>query len=341
MHSNGCVIDKVRFIGRFDFSDPQGPRFAWSASTIIARFYGTGISVRLSSPSSNYFTVLLDGAVVIPRLHVTGENIYTLASNLPLGNHDIELVKRTEFNIGMVQYLGFEVENGELLEHPNLNTSAYNPGRRIEIIGDSISCGFGNEGDPATEYEPIYDNAYLAFGPLCARMLKAEFMVISCSGYGIMREYTGNTDNIMPNVYDLVLPDFQTKWDFSGWIPQIVVINLGTNDFSFGFIPDREAFVQSYIRFIRRVRANYPDAHIICSIGPVIKDEVLEKTREYLIHGVIDYFKSNGEKQIHFLEFETQKEENGYGITYHPSVRTHEIMASKLAEKIRSIINWS
>src|SRR6185437_12395796 len=37
----------VRFMGRFDMSDPQGPRFAWSASGIATRFRGTGIDVRL------------------------------------------------------------------------------------------------------------------------------------------------------------------------------------------------------------------------------------------------------------------------------------------------------
>lgn len=333
-----AAMADVTFTGRFDFSDPKGPWFAWSASTISARFRGTGIKSRLRSPGDNYFTVLLDGKVAVNSLHVRGiesakeADLYTLATGLADGIHKISLVKRTEFNIGKAQFLGFKVENGSLLE------PAATPERKIEIIGDSISCGFGVEGDLTTDYDPKYDNAFASYGVLAAGILDAECYDISCSGYGIIREYTGNRENILPNVYSLILPGNQTEWDFKSWIPQVVVINLGTNDFSFGFIPERAEFVEGYINFITRIRKNYPGVQIICTVGPIVEGDALEITREYISNGIVGYFRSCRQEWVHFLDFGRQKEADGYGITNHPSTITHRKMADTLADKIRTIL---
>jgi lysophospholipase L1-like esterase len=330
----GMNTGSAKYTGRFDFSDPRGPWFAWSASMIGARFSGTGIKARLNSPGDNYFTVLLDDEIIINSLHVAGEKVFTLATAQKAGIHNISLFKRTEFNIGKAQFLGFEVENGILLEPAEALE------RRIEIVGDSISCGFGIEGDQTTAYDPKFDNSFASYGSLSARMLGAECFDISCSGYGVIREYTGDTNNIIPNVYSLILPGTKTEWDFKSWIPQVVVINLGTNDFSFGFIPDRSAFIDGYINLTRRIRGNYPDAQIICTIGPILDGEVLKVTRECLHNGVVDYLRKNGQDQVHFIEFEHHTEEDGYGIAFHPSIATHKKMADQLTREIKSIMNW-
>jgi len=43
---------------------------------------------------------------------------------------------------------------------------------------------------------------------------------------------------------------------------------------------------------------------------------------------------------VHFFEYEQQSEKNVYGVTKHPSVKTHELMAKELSSKIRGIMNW-
>jgi len=66
----------------------------------------------------------------------------------------------------------------------------------------------------------------------------------------------------MPAKYCYIASENEVRWDFKVWNPQVVVINLGTNDFSEDFIPDRNEFVNAYINFIRRIQGNYIDAKI-------------------------------------------------------------------------------
>lgn len=327
-------MKNIAFMGRFDFSDEKGPKFGWSASTITARFIGTGISAQLSPLKNSYFTVELDGKVINPSLHVISQASITLASDLEPGIHQLKLIKNTEFNIGTAQFLGFNVTDGELLP------PAAEPDRRIEFIGDSISCGFGIDGEGLdVDYDPKYDNAYLTYCSITARNLKADHMIIGCSGHGIMRNYGGDTVNTMPTKYSFVTMGSGLLWDFSKWIPQVVVINLGTNDFSQNYIPDRNTFVEHYRRLVERVYGNYPEAHIICALGPNLCDEALDICREYLKVGVVEYFREKNNR-ITFLEFEQQKKENGYGILFHPSRKTHEIMGKRLTEEIGRIMGW-
>jgi len=327
-------MKNIAFMGRFDFSDEKGPKFGWSASTIAARFNGTGISAELYSLKNSYFTVELDGKVINPSLHVIGQKTFILASGLEPGIHGLKLIKNTEFNIGTAQFLGFNVTEGELL--PPVNESD----RRIEFIGDSISCGFGIDGEGLeVDYDPKYDNAYLTYGSITARKLQAEHMIIGCSGHGIMRNYGGDMVNTMPTKYSLVTVGSDKLWDFTKWIPQVVVINLGTNDFSQGYIPERNALIEPYRRLVEKVYGNYPKVHIICALGPNLCDRALDICREYLKVGVVENFRENN-NQISFLEFEHQKEENGYGILFHPSRKTHETMAKRLTEEMGRIMGW-
>jgi lysophospholipase L1-like esterase len=328
------VHSNIKYQGRFDFSDPTAPKFSWSSTTISTIFSGTGVSAILESYGISYFTVLIDGKIVKKSLFVSDRGEYILASNLENRKHEISLIKRTEFNISTVKFWGFKFENGESiakLEEKN---------RKIEIIGDSISCGFGIEGNEFQEYDPKYDNANLSYGTLTAKELNADHRIIACSGYGVIRNYGGEMVDTMPKRCSYIINGKEEKWNFNNWIPQVVVINLGTNDFSENYNPDREAFVKTYIEFINFIHKNYPDSKIICSIGPIVEGEILEMNRSYIKNDVVDFFRKNNNNYVHFFEFEHQNEKDGFGISFHPSIETHKNMASLLAKEIRNIMSW-
>jgi lysophospholipase L1-like esterase len=324
----------VRYIGRFNFSEVQGPKFAWSASTIYARFYGTSVSAKLKSFGDNYFLITIDGEVVINSLQLNEgeEKTFILASQLLEGEHEVCIVKRTEFYLGTAQFLGFNFDDGKIF--PPSEPSK----RKIEFIGDSVSCGFGNEGEhQSIEYSPKYDNSYLNYASIAARYLKAEHIIIGRSGYGLIRNYDGDKVNTLPKIYSRILPDNEALWQFKNFVPEVVVINLGTNDFSFGFIPDKQEFILGYINLVNEVHRNYPKAKIICAIGPIIEGKALELTRNYIKNDVVDCLREKKE-WIYFLEFEHQLESNGYGINFHPSLKTHELMGKYLAKFINKIM---
>lgn len=328
-------VNGIRYIGRFDYSHPEGPKCGWSASTVHFKFFGTYASARIRPSGRNYLTVLVDGIVTTPSLPVMEEGTYVLAEGLPQGPHEITLVKKTEFYLGVLQYLGFDLGQGYLLPlDPPVQ-------RRIEFIGDSITCGFGNEADNENvEYDPFYDNAYLSYASIAARALNAEGFFISWSGFGLIRDFTGNESNTLPANYHRITLDSSQPWDFAQWIPQVVVINLGTNDFNSGRIPEKTPFVEAYKAFVRRIHENYPEAQILLTLGPLVDGESLEVSRQYIKDCVVDSLRGQGNDWIHFLEYAHQKAEDGYGVSWHPSLRTHALMGERLAQEIRSIMNW-
>ncbi len=325
----------VLVIGRTETSDTAGPKFGWSATTIKANFQGTEASARLASTGDNWFNVIVDGTVRTPINVPAGANgTYTLASGLSSGSHSIELVRRTEANLGDTQFLGFTFGSGTLLAPPAASA------RRIEFIGDSITCGYGNEGtDRYQSFTPKNENAYLAYGSVAARLLQADQITVAWSGKGVIRNYGGDTNETMPTVYPRILAyDTTHTWDTSKWIPHVAVINLCTNDYSVG-IPDRAQFTTAYSNFVKKIRSQYPSAHIYCALGPMLSGDNLASARDY-ISSTVNSLVSAGDSRIHFIEFPVQQESNGYGEDWHPSVKTHELMANQLASQIRTDLGW-
>jgi hypothetical protein len=58
------------------------------------------------------------------------------------------------------------------------------------------------------------------------------------------------------------LCDGSANWNFTSWIPDVVTILLGINDFSIGGVTD-STFVSTYKTFINTVRGHYPNVPII------------------------------------------------------------------------------
>ncbi len=330
------ISSEPLLLGRFDTSDPAGPRASWSASTIKANFEGTDVGVNLTSSGDNWFNVIIDGSVQAPVNITPGTSQpVLLASGLASGPHTIEIVKRTEAYQGEMQFFGFVFPNGgTLLAAPEASA------RRIEFIGDSITCGYGNEGESQYQtYTAKNENAYLAYGSITARLLGADQITIAAGGKGVLRDYGGSTYQQMPELYPrTIIWDPDLIWDFTQWVPQVVVINLATNDYSTG-IPDRSEFTKAYTNLVKKVRDQYADAVIYCAIGPMLWGDGLVSARDY-VSSMVNQLQVQGDANVKYIEFPMQTGENGYGEDWHPSVKTHGIMANQLAARIRADLGW-
>jgi lysophospholipase L1-like esterase len=324
----------VRFVGRVDTSDVAGARFAWSGTGIVARFSGTELAVRMNG--AQQYTVLIDGELQ-PKLTTSG-GADVLASGLSDGEHEVEVYRRTEANQGESQFLGFELGAGELLAPPPA------PERRIEIIGDSISAGYGNEGaDMSCPFSPDTENHYLTYGAIAARNVDAELVTVAWSGKGVVCNYgddaTSCTDP-MPLYYGRTLPNrADSAWDFSRYQPQAVVINLGTNDMSTTSDPSEQEFTGAYIDLLTRVRTAYPEALILCTVGPLLNGADLTAARAY-IAAAVQQRVSAGDDAVQMFELAPTNASDGYGCDYHPSLRTHEIMAEVLTTTLQAELGW-
>jgi hypothetical protein len=77
--------------------------------------------------------------------------------------------------------------------------------RRIEIVGDSITCGYGNEGTDPCNFSAETENHYLTYGALAARMFGAELSTVAWSGKGVVNNFDNDVFEPLPQIYDRLL----------------------------------------------------------------------------------------------------------------------------------------
>lgn len=347
---------RLSYLGRMDFSEPEAPRYAFPGVTVRFLCDCDGVDVRFEDEGTggeqhtNFIDVRVDGESVATVALAPGVQLHPGVRGLPPGRHLIELVKRTEAHAGAVRFLGVRV-HGVLLEPPPPAA------RRMEFIGDSITCGYGNEaslpvgGDyngPNTGYHARNQDISKAYGALTARALGADWTTTCVSGRGVYRNNDGSRSGVLPLVYERALPEESTllKWKPSD-APDTVVINLGTNDFAvpdgsgLPTAPSAEHFKNTYASFLRALRAQHPRATFVCAVGPMLNDNhppgrmhgtLLKK----YVSDMVERLRAEGEDNLHFLAHLPLQGEP-YGEDWHPTAADHERMAGELARFLRGL----
>jgi len=231
--------------------------------------------------------------------------------------------------------------------------------RRIEFIGDSYTCGYGVESPSTTCTIPQlreYENNYLAYDNVASTDISAEFHVIAYSGRGMVRNY-GDPNQIslypMPKYYMQTLVNDETQnWNFSSWIPDVVVIFLGENDFSTQPQPTQEQYEGTfevkqpglpnvttagfgYLNLIALVNSYYPNAQIFClSAGYASAAPMDTYVRDVVAQALLD-----GASYVNLVELSPSIAFTG--CSDHPGVPGQSIWGQKLAEVIMTTMNWT
>ena len=333
----------LQYTGRVDFSAPDAPQISWPGSSIAGNFTGSYLAVTLNDQlGKNYFNVFIDNNFQNPIVIQAerGEKKYFVADNLTKGKHSFLLTKRTEGEEGATTIKGFELADGEKLLAPPSRLK-----RKIEFFGDSITSGAGNEAPNDGVDDELKDkNNFMTYGVITARSLNAEAHVTSQSGIGIMISWFPFT---MPQFYDQLsaVGNNDSRWDFSQWTPDVVVINLFQND---KWLIDREQRLQpvptdaqriaAYKDFVQKIRAVYPRAYIVCALGSMDAVSPGSKWPGYVRSAVAQLREGQeGERKdarIDTLFFDYT------GFDKHPRVKHHEANAAKLTAFIREKMGW-
>jgi hypothetical protein len=326
--TGGVEVVGPRFIGRFT----SDGRFAWSGATIVLRFTGTSVSVTLDDSGENFFDAVVDNGP--PRVLEldSGEQTYEIATGLNDGQHEVRVTRRTEAFLNPTTFVSFSV--------PQANWLPSSPSdRRIEVVGDSISAGYGVEGpNESCPFSAETENHSLTYEALAAAELGADLHTEAWSGIGIYRNYGGDMNDLMPERFPLIIPtEPDTTWDFSKFQPHAVIVNLGTNDFSVG--DPGAAFESAHEAFATSLRDHYPAARIYLAVGPMLSGGDHAAALEYL-ENVVAARRADGDDAIDTIEFATQTGSDGYGCDYHPNEITHARMATTLVERLRADLDW-
>lgn len=311
-------------------------------------FDGTSLSAELTTDWVNdeawkenfqpYMAVLVNGKLSKRFAVSEGTAEYELYRSEKAEKVRIRLVKLSENAFSKVGVLSFSA-NGKLTATKPCSE------RRIEFVGDSITCGFGIEGKSVCDnFKTSTENPLINYASLTANGLGAEYQLTSWTAIGVYSnsvkdEGVTEPDNAwtMPVIYDYtdkavdgMLGNEPEKWDFSRFAPQLIVVNLGTNDKDFTRgIPERTAaFENCYREFIAHIREKNPQAHIICALGAMGRE---------LLPQVENAVKVLADERIISLGFDVQREEDGIGSEWHPSAVTHRKMADKLIAEIKRL----
>lgn len=330
---------QIDYEGRIDTSKDKETAIYYSGTSIKLNFEGTSVSALLKDEKGdNYFNIIVDGDKFSILQPDTTKRYYQLATNLSKGKHTIEIFKRTEWDRGTTSFYGFQIE-GERKVLPKRPTSK----RKIEFYGDSITAGYAME-DTSGKDSPDskYINNYLTYAAITARHFEADYQCICKSGIGMTISWF---PQIMPEIYDRLNPsNSNSKWDFSLFSPDIVVINLLQNDSwlvnlpeseeykrRFGTAaPDDEYIIMAYQQFVANLRKQYPKANIICSLGCMDAAKEGSKWMEYIKTAVANL--NDARIYTHFMPYIVA--------TAHPSVEDQEVMAKSLIDFIEEHIDW-
>lgn len=285
--------------------------------------------------------VLVNGRFILKKVITSRCETLTVFDSDTTVTADVRIIKLSEAAFSVAEIHPAETDD-EAVIVPTESKKL-----RIEFIGDSITCGYGVDDSSVTSpFATCAENFMKSYAFLTAKMLDADYSAFSASGYGIISGYTHdgarNTHEVLPPYYESLgfsyssLPDGRSPhdvcWDFSRFSPDIIIINLGTNDSSFCSANHGtdEEFTASYTAFIKTVRRNSPDALIICALG--IMETILCPNVKIACER---YIAETGDKNIHTLIFDTQDGSLGYSSNWHPSEDTHFFAAEKLAGFIK------
>lgn len=317
-----------------------GAEFNCTGSECTVTIHGDRVS-ESESNDGNYARVAIyvDGERVVDDMINSPEKTYTFATD----NSDVKIVKLSETAMSCFAVKEISVKGGEI-------TPAENKDLFIEFIGDSITCGYGvDDEDKNHHFSTATEDVTKAYAYRTAEALGADYSMVSISGYGIISGYTeGDTPikaQTIPQYYEKLgfsYGDFgldkphNYKWDFPRQ-PDLIVVNLGTNDDSYckDNADKQNEYREGYVEFLKKIRANNPDAKILCTLG-IMGDRLFPVIEQ----AVADYTAETGDSNIDTMKFTPQSEaEDGIVADFHPSAKTHAKAAEKLTEKIKSILN--
>jgi lysophospholipase L1-like esterase len=325
---------RIQIIGRTDASDPMRPRLAYPGTTVRFRLRGSAAGLSLETDSAaSYLETIVDGGEPQIVAVSKGASEISLAGGLDAGLHTIEVVKRTETWQGILTLVGIRISKpGALLDPTPL------PHRKLLFIGDSVTCGAGVDNYPQCQTaNNRSSNAYDSYGMVLGRRLDAQVHLVCYGGRGVWRDYRGLRDILnAPQFFHYSVPSDDPKqraaWSDTRWVPNTIVVSLGTNDFNLQKkdpLPPGE-FVDTYVSFLRELILRYPTAIVFATQGSIVTDPLLSQYTREAVARVAD-------DRVRWVE---SRHYPGSQCDAHPDKPQHARIADDLEPALRGALNW-
>lgn len=345
------TADTAKLVGRTYLNDDvlwaafsgAGAEFIYTGKKLDITIVGDGASTAGNADNYARVAIYVDGERVIDDMLDEKEKTYTAFESDSEKSVDVQIIKLSECAMSTFGIKPIKLGEGEKIEPAKAKEL------KIEFIGDSITCGYGvDDPDKEHHFKTSTEDVTKAYAYKTAQALDADYSMVSISGYGIISGYTDSgkkPEQTIPQYYDKLgfsynkfadsLEVAGLEWNFDNYKPDIVVINLGTNDMSYAKNELTQAeFEEGYIEFLKQVRSHNPDSYIFCTYG------VMGNTLIRNIKNVCDkYSEETGDNKVTFFTLPMQDEnKNGIVADWHPSEATHEICVQRAVKTIKETL---
>ena len=322
------ILDTIKVFGRTT-STAQGLTCDFTASGIEFNAYIEGkltVSVTVSKGVSDaatddcYFTLYVDGVRSETRFKATKSTTTTLelASFATGGVHNIRLVKQTEAKqalatLSTVSFKGYFEDAPAPAKH------------YVEFVGDSITCGYGNliANGGSNPHAAVNQDGTQTFAYLTAQNLGVDHSMVSVTGIGVAqgyRSFTMSSYFAANSWYRSTSVKFQPTRT-----PDIVVINLGTNDINKG--ASQSEWKSAVSALITQVRTMYgKDVPIVWVYNMMSPNTVYPQLAQEAINAL------GGEAAGLYMCKVTNNKAGGNG---HPNLEGHKTASAELTKFIQ------
>lgn len=343
------TTDKVKLLGR-TYLVRNTLWFSLSGTGVEFHFKGKKCAFVLRSDSiykeemhQARFAIYIDNTLLVDDVMDCEEKTVSVIDSETTKEAVVRLIKLSESSDSTMGIRHIVCD-----EEAELYPTKKNP-LSIEFIGDSITCGYGVDGTLEDTYSTHNENVTKAYAYLTAQALGADYSMVSYSGHGIISGYTDNGEKVphqlVPTYYTKLGNSYgvfdggtapkDIEWDFSKFTPDIVIINLGTNDTSYARDNEErcQEYVTEYCKFLGTVREKNSQAVILCVLG-LMGQELCG----YVAETVERFKEETGEKKIYALKLSVQAPENGVVVDYHPTYTSHQQASDEVVKFIREQI---
>ncbi|QHQ62523.1 hypothetical protein Ana3638_18465 [Anaerocolumna sedimenticola] len=338
-----CILDKnyFRFSGRI-LEKNGAPCLGFTNSMVEFYIKSTGKTFVKANIGTNKTDVIdrarlkvfIDDSKEASNLIVLEQEMdseFTLATFADEKIHKITLIKITEASKSYAKINDIFVNGGELIPFQEKEDNR----SKIEFIGDSITCGYGVYGAPDAEYDIKDEDGTVAYAYLAAKELNLNARYFSVSGFGVLLKWDGDPEGNIPKVYPYTNYFFNKneKYDFSEFIPDLLVINLGTND-STHLVKEevQKGFISNYIGLLKFIKSYAPDSKILCICGTMCTNAFP------FIEKAVEQAKKEGLTDLYTMEQPYHDILRDGMAGGHPSLITHQKSAKQLVSKLKEIM---
>jgi lysophospholipase L1-like esterase len=316
-HAGGLGDDRIRYIGRWDCSAPTVFRSYWSTAYLRFAFTGTTLTAHCRGEVEAF----IDGQCV--TCAPGPDSINLTPTHLAAGTHTAVLAAAGQ---------NIELAFQGLILDPGATTVEIPLRPLIEFVGDSITA---NGGRVAASKDSANGPATSNYSWLAAEAVGCDHVQVAFSGVALATGFGFFGDRTGFDSWYFRLKNCNHSTDNQPWgfiyEPQLVVVNLGTNDMKDGKRPGDAEFAATYAAFLRAIRAQLPRAMLVGMrpFGGFVAGGIARAIADLT---------AAGDAKVRYIDTSSWLDPGDFSDGIHPIVAGHAKAAARLGAALAPLV---